>query len=351
MLIDEAGLFEPAEFERLIQLPNALVMAGLPSLSERLSFCPDPFHRVTLEPLAPEDVARFVLARLAASGCPRASFTPEALATLARQSSGLLRLVIILAGAATFFAEQRGAAKVAAADVSEAASMRTILPEATEQEAAPGAAIAGTDLPGESAVRAAPAAGPAWLGPVAARRQWGRPVVLAGLAGWVCASLAVIGVATIAARGIGPLPSMTVQELRGRSAPLLASAAIPDLALSPAVQPALPSPVQTAAALPPAQAVTSPPAPEPAPSPETGWSDADIPRVVDGGAGTPMRSLPAPPAPPLSLQNPAESPSTVLAFAGPILNETMGQSGQLSLQLRTHGAHGPVAAVFTPPKG
>ena len=40
-----------------------------------------------------------------------------------------------------------------------------------------------------------------------------------------------------------------------------------------------------------------------------------------------------------------------LAFNGPILNETMGQGGQLSLQLRIHGANGRLDAVFQASKG
>jgi hypothetical protein len=37
---------------------------------------------------------------------------------------------------------------------------------------------------------------------------------------------------------------------------------------------------------------------------------------------------------------------TDLAFRGPIMNETMGQGGQLDLAIRTQGSTGPVTARF-----
>ncbi len=173
LLIDEAGLFTADELERIYLLPNAFVMAGLPSLPEHLPPCARDVGRVTLEPLAPEDVARFVLTRLLACGRPRGLFAPEALVALVRQSHGLLRLVIILAGAAVFLAEGRGATEVTADDVDDAALMRAVVAEEAGNDPALGgktfcSSVATEELACEEATlvappASAPGAEPAWL--------------------------------------------------------------------------------------------------------------------------------------------------------------------------------------------
>ena len=342
LLIDEADLFAADELERICRLPNAIVMAGLPSLPERLSSCPLSSTRVTLEPLSPEEVARFVLFRLAACGRPQRLFTPEAVFALARQSGGLLRLVILLAGAAMFFADRRGAAEVTAEDIKEAASMRAAVAHQAIWEVSPDEAIWGEKVPAREEVGDVPSATAlegeaAWLHPVAIRpRQWRRSIELAGLAGWICASLAVVMLAIMAARAIRPFPSMVIQEVQGRALPMLASTAMPDRPLQPRIPAALPAPVQVVAALPPARVQGMlPPSPEPAPIPETARAGAAVPSLNP----VPSGSRPVTP-------EPAERPATVLAFSGPIMNHTMGQGGQLSLQLRIGGGHGPVGALF-----
>lgn len=342
LLIDEAGLFTADELERIYLLPNAFVMAGLPSLPEHLPSCARDVGRVTLEPLAPEDVARFVLTRLLACGRPRGLFAPEALVALVRQSHGLLRLVIILAGAAVFLAEGRGATEVTAGDVDDAASMRTAVAEEAGNDPALGgktfcSSVATEELACEEATLVAPPASapapePAWLRPVATdRRRRGRAFVAAGLTGWACASLAVVALAIAAARLLAP--PMPVQGAQDASSPMLASATAPDQPLKPEVPTAVPTPVRVVAAPPPVQIASAlPPTPDPAPPPETA-------RI---GTTTPALH----PAPRLVAPEVAEPPATVLTFSGPIMNDTMGQGGQLSLQLRTGGASRPVGALF-----
>ncbi len=346
LLIDEAELLSTTKSEQILRLPNALVMAGLPNLPERISVCPDTFQSVTLEPLPPEDVARFVIGRLVETGRPRDTFTPEALVALALRSGGFLRLVIILAGAAMFFAEQRRTAKVTVDDVADAESMRTVLPEEVEQPTTPSEKIVDTEPPSESVVLQAPDMGPAWLGPVAARaRHWNRT---AGLSALLCASLAVICVAAITARGIRSEPFLPLQEVHGPSVPQMPKLAIPDLALSSATQLA-PSPVQIAAASPRLRTLTiAPPALTPTSLPGTDPSDAAVANSDDASASVKTQTFPAPPS---TVSGLAEAPATTLAFTGPILNNTMGQGGQLSLKLRIRGAHGSVAAVFQASQG
>ena len=342
LLIDEAAVLTVTESEQISQLHNSIIMCGLPSLPERLSLCPDTYQSVTLEPLTPEEVARFVIARLLESGRPRDLFTPEALVAVARQSSGLFRLVIILAGAATFFAEQRGAAKVTADDVAEAVSMRAVMPEELEQPA-----VLDTTHRSGLAVSQATEVGQAWLGPAAVRGwHWNR---IAGTSAFVCASLVVIGAAVMTARQLDAIPSLELQDVQGHSMPPMASSAVPDLAVPPASQPTPPAPAQLAAASPPPQAVTpSWPASAQIPSPEAGWSEAEVFRSDGAGADEAALALSAQLPMPASR---ADTSATTLAFNGPILNETMKQGGQLSLQLRIHGAHGPAAALFHASQG
>lgn len=325
LLIDEAGALLPQELGRVCRLPNACVMVGLPSLRDRLASCPRAARSVTLERLAPEEVARFVVTRLTASGRSRDLFTPEAVLALSRHSQGLLRLVVILAGASLFFAEQRGAPQVTDRDVEEAAAMRAAVAEegfsaGAEERSSAGAkerSSAGAEELVEEASRvAAPLVEPAWT-PPAAVRGWSWPGALvrarAGLAGVGCASLVIVTLAVAAALGVGIMPPL--QIVQDRTVPVLASA------VPPGVE-AAPLPVQVAAA----------PAPEvdPAPAP------------VPAGSPPPLQAVPSRPAPPDAV----DRAGSVLAFSGPIMNDTMGQGGRLSLQLRTDGSGRPVGAWF-----
>lgn len=341
LLVDEAELLATTKCDQILRLPNALVMAGLPNLPERVSVCPDTFRCVTLEPLSPADVARFVIARLVENNLPRDTFMPDALVALALRSGGLLRVVIILAGAAMFFAEQRGAAKVTAEDVADAESMRAVLPIELEQPATPREKIVDTEM-SKGVVLGAPDTGPAWLDLIATRTR--HPNRTVGISAFVCASLAVIGVAAFTALGITSEPSLPIQELQGSSMPRLVDSAVPDLALSPATQPIRSALVQIAAALPLIHpATTAPPDLAPTSTPETEPSAAPSSSFDQASATVETQTLKAPPS---AIAGQAKTPASALTFTGPILNDTMGQSGQLSLQLRTRGAHGSVAAVF-----
>ncbi len=333
ILIDEAGLLSETELSDIMRRPNPVVAAGLPSLSERFEPNPDAVRTITLEPLSPENVARFVIARLAATGRPRESFTPEALVALARQSGGLMRLVIILAGAALFVAEHRGAAKVTADDIDQAASMRSVVPLEPQPDLPPR-----VELPAVEAEAAEMM--PAWLAAAsAAKRPLPRHVVRGGRFVLLCASLGVIFLAATAAHRVGSIP-MEVQEVKGRLDPQLAVAAVPSLIAPPNAETATPVPVKAASAVPPVQALSVPPGPPDLLAPrdaETSYAEAP-----------PLPLAPSTTSP--ALADTAE-PSTVYAFAGPIMNETMGRGGQLSLKLRTRGTRGPVAAVFSASNG
>jgi hypothetical protein len=133
LLVDEADRLSLEQIRQLLLRSGAVVLAGLPGLRERAAEAVGAVGSVTLEKLSQEDVARLVSTRLAAVGRVGTLFAPDAVAALARHSGGLFRVVIILAGAALFFAELRGADIVASSDIAEAAAMRNaIADEATD---------------------------------------------------------------------------------------------------------------------------------------------------------------------------------------------------------------------------
>ena len=328
LLIDEAGLFAPEQLEQILRFPKAFVIAGLPSLPERLSSRLRDIGCVTLEPLAPEGVARYVVARLTACGRPRGVFTPEALVMLAHSSGGLLRLVNILAGAALFVAEQRGAAEVTGGDIAETVSTRIVALEETERDIVSSQPALTQEAAGDVLAE------PAWLRP-RPRQRWraGRLVARAGLTGWGCTSLATIMLAIVAARGITTNFPVPAQVAVGRSLPVLAKTAAPDLATTPELAEARLAAVQVVAGLAPMQALRAqPPALASVPLPETAQPGASLTIVS--------------PVPSVARVVQPQPETTSLAFSGPIMNDTMGQGGQLSLQLRTARTGRPIGAFF-----
>lgn len=312
LLVDEGESFSKDELKRIRQHPNATVMTWLPS-----SFRAHQAAHVVLGPLSPEDVARYIVGRLTACQRTNNLFTPEALLALAHHSGGLFRLVIILASAALFFAEQRGAAQVVLEDVDEAAAMRALV-----------------DAPEEVPVKLAPLdmlqTATAHQRPDVHRRKlWLRPATRAsgGIAVFSCGGLAVVAVAVVAALAVGaPLSRQLLL-----SPPLLASAAPPPEAAQTRAPDATSQPPLHVAVLPT-------PLPASVPPPTLTVPSLQQPVLAEVAAPVPQFSP--------VMSAPAERPPAVLVFAGPILNDTMGQDGQLSLQLQTDGAGRPVGAWF-----
>lgn len=132
IFVDDAGRLDP---ETLATQPPPCVLAGLPGFADRLALLRPPAALVWLQPLGPEQVARFVAARLAMAHQPRDALTPGAVLELARHSGGTPRLINALASAAFFTASCEGAAQVTARHVQEAASFRepAFVPEPTRQ--------------------------------------------------------------------------------------------------------------------------------------------------------------------------------------------------------------------------
>jgi hypothetical protein len=306
VLVDDAGSLDAAGLDRLCALRQPFIAAGLPDVEPRILNCRRSIELVRLLPLAPEDVARYLAGRLAATGRARDLFEPDAILAVAGHSGGLFRLVVMLAGSAMFLAEQEDAPHVTRRHADEAAAMREVL---QEEDASPPAQVMPVDHgdeevptprsttskkippPGRHSFRVAPFAG-----------------ALAGLMG--------LGLVTVAvAWMVSYKPHIPPEPVAG-GAPAEANAP----------QPLPPHPAPQLAQVPaPAPPQTQPSAPAPSPQPDS------VP------VRSPEDASPLPPGPP---------GKTVVTFRGPIMNETMGQSGQLSLTIRSDAATGSVAAHF-----
>ena len=292
LLVDEAGRLEDAELAALRRLPA--VLAGVPSLEPRLAG----MATLVLDPLPPEEVARYVALRLSETGRRRDLFEAEAVLALARHSEGLFRLAVVLAGASLFLAEQEGSAQVTKQHVDEAALMRQVVAEADEIDASAieaSAPAAAAEEPAVAMVQAeAPLARPSTRRPSRLRAtRW----VGFGLAG--CGLMLGLVWAVSFRHGTRP-PPMNLAQTGAPPVPVPAGGAPPQKAIAPV----------------------------PAPAPRA-------PAVVAGPA---PRSSPAPAAQPM--------PASDLAFRGPIMNDTMGQGGQLALSIRRSGPGGAVTAYF-----
>ena len=122
LLVDDADDLDADVLAVLCAGPAPVLLAARPSSAERLAR--HPVRLVALDPLAPEDVAQFVAARLAAAGRERDLLEAEAVLALARHSDGLPRLVNILGGSALFLAGWDGSPRVQSRHVEEAVALR-----------------------------------------------------------------------------------------------------------------------------------------------------------------------------------------------------------------------------------
>lgn len=261
-------------------------------------------------PLAPEEVARFVAGWLSASGRPRALIEPEAVLALARHSEGSLHRVEALAEAAVAAAAREGASIACRRHVDQAASAG----DGTEHDTG-GAAPAGT-----ASVEAS-----------AARMPLGRRV-----ARWAAA--AVVAVLLAAGAGWAFSQWLFSHDQRKRVADTSRPAVLPrdeagsPVATEPPVQPQ--APAREAERPEPSRADAGGPGPAPGVPPTASASVApDAPAEA---------SRPAPPDP---LPDLLLSGAPVL-FRGVVTNETMGQSGQMSLVITRQGPGSAVTAQF-----
>ena len=342
LLVDEADTLGADALAALCAGPAPVVFAALPEFPKRLAGHPRLAREVMLDCLRPQDVARYVAARLDAVGRPRDLIEPEAVLALAQCSGGLLRLVNTLGGAALFLATLDGSAQVSPRHVEEAASMRddfgedapppldpepipvTPPPAAPVPVAPPPAALVPADPPS-----ALPTPAPAT--PV--------PLPLPNYRAEVMRRRTALGAMVTVSGVLFALPWLTrrqpaAQANGGDAAP--AGAGDPPLTVadSGAAQPAV---LDAPAALagPPNPELPQPPA---APLPAS-------------HAGPVRRTDKFSPAPVAGERRVAMASDTPVLFQGPIYNETMGQGGHVALVVHKQAPSGAITARFDASQG
>ena len=378
LLVDEADTLSPDALAALCAGSAPIVLAALPGFPARLTGNPRPVQEAVLDRLRPQDVARYVAARLDAVGRPRNMIEPEAVLALARHSNGLLRLVNTLGGAAVFLAGLDGSEHVSRRHVDEAASMRDDLgKEDSDSNDVPPfqAEPAHAALPLDRSDPIAPR--PAAPLPIEAP-----PVTPPQVSPFVAQAvlMAVTTPASAVPAPMPPLPNYRAEKIRRR-------AALGTMATASAVLFALPwltrrlQDVQPY----PGQAAGSPGSPASTGNPLLGVADSEaaglaasrvpaaqppVSQVSVARAEATGLDVPAPPdaAPPLPYAEPVRRadralsapqaelrvtmpPDAPVLFQGPIYNETMGQGGHVALVIRREAPGGAITARFDASQG
>lgn len=322
VLVDEAGRMDTAALSSLLRRATArFVLAALPSFAERLADVPESVTPVALGPLSPEEVARFVAARLSAAGRPRTMLEPDAVLALAKHSAGQLRLVNILGGAAVYLAELENAPRVCRRHVDEAASMRDGLDDGGN--ARPSAEPDQVETPERGSI-AAPS-GPPVLPPVDRRRRAVLAAAVLGIGAVAAGSLVLLrgGGGGGGSRTTLPLTTQRPDREGVEHLPSTPDSQSPGLARTDSGSPAGLSP-----------------------------GDAGPSRSETAAAAAPRKEAPAAPAgerqtgerPDSRQGSPAQG--TLVSFRGPVMNETMQQGGQMSLAIRKPASSPAVTAQF-----
>ncbi|MBP0446959.1 hypothetical protein J8J14_19465 [Roseomonas sp. SSH11] len=405
LLVDEAGYIAASALERLQRRDRPFALAALPGFAERLQPTGGAFVQVVLEPLGPEDVARYVAATLAAAGQPVALLEPEAILALTQYSQGLLRVVNSLAGFAMFLAQMEGAARVGQRHVDEA---NALVHGMAEEDAFAAEIPDRTEGPEEPAAAPAPPDAPSYSD--------GQPVV--GMAEPPSSASEMPEVRSGTYPGeepSGPAEVPDVSEIEARPPQLLKAALRPptpradaDVRAAPSfwrmtaerpaarrakylgvvaaglalvlllglslvdVSPSAPSdpdgatPARPAAIpLAPAAGVPAQSPPSEESSPERGETAPAAPAGIapSGSEARPPRrdrpaderaapaDLPGPPPPAPSAPPPQASVGRVAAFRGTVFNETLRRGGRLTLVVRGGDQPGPVSIRFDASNG
>jgi len=363
LLVDEAGRMGPDGLTKLCARPAPFVAAALPGFTERLTRLSRPVETVTLPPLAPAEVARYVATRLEAAGQPRGLLEPEAVLALARHSGGLLRLVNTIGGAAVFLSKLDGAPRVGLKHVEEAASMRD---DHSEGAALPAPALPPPPPPPPAIPPEPVAPLPDYSAAILRRRV--------ALSTMMAASGLLFAMPWLTQGRPGAQPS-DAQDGTGSQAVQVAQvdAAAP-------VQAAPDDAVAVPAAVPGVSGIQSE-----QPSLEmqqTGVQQTGVQQTGVQQAGTqqagvqrteaqqmrthptarvaapaalraePMRRADtAPPAATAEGNHVVAASDAPVRFQGPIFNETMGQSGQVTLVIRKQAPTGAITARFNASQG
>ncbi len=336
LLVDEAGCMGRDGLAALCARSAPFVAAALPNFTARLTRLSRPVESVTLPPLAPTEVARYVAARLAATGQPRGLLEPEAVLALARHSGGLLRLVNTIGGAAVFLAKLDGAPCVGPKHVEEAASMRN---DSSEEAALPASVPPAFVAPAE---------------PVAALPDYSAAILRrrAALSTMAAASGLLFAMPWLtqkrpgaqlpdAQEAAGSQPVQVAQAEAG--APSLA--APEDRGLAPAAVSSVPS-VEPEHPRPEMQVMEVQRTETQQMQPTTRAAAPSAPRAEPA-----RRADPVPPAVMAEGNRATAASDAPVRFQGPIFNETMGQGGQVTLVIRRQAPTGAITARFNASQG
>lgn len=369
LLVDEADTLGLDALAVLCAGPAPVVLAALPNFPARLAGTPRPVREAVLDRLQPQDVARYVAARLDAVGRPRNLVDPEAVLALAEHSGGLLRLVNTLGGAAVFLAGLDGSEHVSRRHVDEAASMRDDFGnDDFDQNLVPPfqAGPAHVALPPARPV-------PIAFRPIAPLPDDALPVAPLPVSP-VVADPVSTAMEAPAPAPLAPPPNFRAERIRRRAAlgtMATASAVLFALPWLTRRRPEAPSPGQAAGGPaspadpgnPPLVVADSgaagPAAPE-APNAQAPTAKAEAPRVEASAA--PAAAPPSPHAEPVHRADKAPSappaelrvtmpPDAPVRFQGPIYNETMGQSGHVALVIHKQAPDGVITARFDASQG
>ncbi len=339
LLVDEADSLGADALAALVTGPAPVLLAALPGSAGRLAG--HPVRRVALDPLAPEDVARFVATRLAAAGRPRDLLEPEAVLALARYSGGSVRLVNTIGGSALFLAGWDGSARVGLRHVEEAAAMRSdfdgatpLLPtEASGPVAPPLVAVlpnySGALLRRRAALGGmATAAGVLFALPWLTQRRSALPLQ-AAQAGTPSTGAPSTGAPSTGTQGVASRTVQVAQTGAGAASPAIADEGGPATAAiaSPAdARPALAELGARPTVLVTPTIVVSPPQAEPR-------------RLAVLNRST------------LAAYRGTALSETALLFQGSMFNETMGQGGHISLVIQRQASTGAIIARFNASQG
>lgn len=320
LLVDDADALGADALAVLCAGAGPVLLAMRPGGATRLP--PRPFDRVTLDRLAPAEVARFVATRLAAAGRPPTLFEPDAVVALARHSAGLPRLVNVLGSAAVFLAGLDGAPRVGVRHVEDAAAMRD---DGPDNRPAPPLNL----FPQLPSAR----------GSVLRRR--------AALGGMAAASGLLFGLPWLTGRRLGSPDAVRLAQVDGGVLP----------------KEALPGDAPSGGATLPAVAEGAADGAGPG---GAGTGSVEVGSIEVGSAGA--APLPAEPEPPVALAEAAPLPAPPRAdfpaptarraaaggpvlFRGPIFNETMKQGGHVTVAIRRQEPDGAVTARFDASQG
>ena len=347
LLVDEADALGADALTALCAGPVPVVFAALPGFSEHFAGHPRLVREAVLNPLQPQDVARYVAARLDTVGRPRDLIEPEAVLALAGYSGGLLRLVNTLGGAAVFLATLDGSARVSRRHVDEAASMRDDFGEDAPSLGLGPASV--EQIPATSVPVVPPPAAPVLADPVPALPMPApaapaSPPPLPNYRAETIRRRAALGTMVAASGVLFALPWLTRRKLAAQPFPEQAAGSgtspadvgnpILAVADSGAAQPAVPD-------APGAQAGS--PNPE-APPPLTATPPSSHAEPI-------RRADKAPVAAPAGERRVAVVSDAPVLFQGPIYNETMGQGGHVALVIRKQASPGAITARFDASQG